>query len=97
MAIEAWDKFGELLAIVWQFKATYGDLQKKKKKKKEKRKEKCNFRELLASFWQNMAVQCDQYCMEAGKAYKSIEAWGARRAIEAWKSKQKAKQFVKAG
>ena len=26
MAIEAWDRFGELLAIVWQFKETYGDL-----------------------------------------------------------------------
>ena len=34
MAIEAWDRFGELLAIVWQFKETYGDLQKKERKEK---------------------------------------------------------------
>ena len=52
MAIEAWDKFGELLAIVWQFKETYGDLQKKERKEEKKNATSESFQRLFGRIWQ---------------------------------------------
>ena len=67
----------------------------------------CNFRDVLAPFgriwqfsvtygylWHSYIGLESQYCMETGRANKSVSAWGARTAIAAWKPKPKAKQFL---
>ena len=67
----------------------------------------CNFRDVLGPFgriwqfsvtygylWHSYIGLESQYCMETGRANKSVSAWGARTAIAAWKPKPKAKQFL---
>ena len=69
----------QLFCSLWQLMATYGNLWRFIANV-------CN-----GYLWQSYIGLESQYCMETGRANKSVSA---RTAIAAWKPKPKAKQFL---